>query len=373
MRKTFRYRLYPTRQQTRAMVTMLDTHRHLYNRALAERKDAWEQDKRSIRYGDQSAQLKGERITNAYLAATNFTSCQRTLRRLDKAFQAFFRRVQRGEKAGYPRFKGRDRFDTVEYTYTNGCKVDGNRVYFHHIGKVRIVLHRAIEGTIKTVSFTRRADNWYLIVSCDLGEPQPVQHSGPAVGIDVGLEKFATFSNGEHIPNPRFFRRDEQALARAQRRMSNHAKGTPKRRYHKRIVRRMHARIANRREDFAHKLSRRLVSEFGTIIFENLSIARMIKNHCLAKSIADAAWNQLVTYTTYKAEGAGAVCRQIDPRGTSQRCSRCSTVVKKALSVRVHQCPACGLEMDRDLNAALNILAVGLHSLGHPPLEAAVA
>ncbi len=368
MRRAFHYRLYPTRQQARAMNQMLNTHRHLYNRALAERRDAWEQEKRGVCYGEQSAQLKADRLTNPYLAQTNFCSCQATLRRLDKAFQAFFQRVQQGEQPGYPRFKGQDRFDTVEFpSYGNGCKIDGKRVYFQHIGQVRIVLHRPIEGTIKTVSFTRRADDWYLIVSCDLGDMALAPQDGPAVGIDVGLEKFSTFSTGEQIDNPRFFRKAEWAVARAQRRLSKHAKGTPERQYHKRIVRRIHERIANRRKDFAHKLSRRLVTEFGIIVFEDLSIARMIKNHRLAKSIADAAWNQLISYTRYKAEGAGSVCIQIDPRGTSQRCSACGNVVKKDLSVRVHQCPTCGLEIDRDLNAALNIKAVGLYSLGHAP------
>jgi putative transposase len=355
------------------MVTMLDTHRHLYNRALAERRDAWEQEQRSVRYGDQSAQLKVDRIMNPYLAQTNFSSCQATLRRLDKAFQAFFRRMKPGEQAGYPRFKGQDRFDTVEFpSYGDGCKLDGRRVYFQHIGKVRIVLHRPIEGTIKTLSFTRRADDWYLVVSCDLREAQTVQHSGPAVGIDVGLTHFATLSTGEQVANPRFFRKDEQALAKAQRRMAKEGKGTPERKRRKRIVRRIHERIGNRRRDFAHKLSRRLVNEFGTIVFEDLSITRMIKNHSLAKSIADAAWNQLITYTQDKAEDAGAVCSQIDPRGTSQRCSRCSVVVQKDLSIRVHQCPSCGLEIDRDLNAALNILAVGLHGIGTQSVEAAL-
>jgi putative transposase len=371
MYRSFRYRLYPTRQQARALKQMLDTHRHLYNRALAERRDAWAQERRRVRYGEQSAQLKPDRLTNPYLAQTNFSSCQATLRRLDKAFYAFFRRVEQSDPAGYPRFKGPDRFHTVEFpSYGDGCKLDGNRVYFQHVGKVRLVLHRPIAGTIKTLAFTRRADNWYLIASCDLGEPPQAQHAGPAVGIDVGLATFATFSTGEQIPNPRFFRRDEQLLARAQRRLSIHAKGTPEREHHKRIVRRLHERIANRRKDFAHTLSRRLVNEFGVIVFEGLSITRMIKNHRLAKSIADAAWKQLVTYTQYKVAETGAVCIQIDPRGTSQRCSACSMVVQKDLSVRVHRCPTCGLEIDRDLNAALNILALGLQRIGSQSVEA---
>ncbi len=202
MRRTYRYRLYPTRQQTRAMLQMLDTHRHLYNRALAERRHAWEQEQRSVHYEEQSAQLKGDRTTNPYLAQTNFSSCQATLRRLKQTFETFFRRVQAGQHAGYPRFKGRDRFDTVEFPkYGDGCKIDGGRVYFQHIGHVRIVLHRPFEGMIKTLSFTHRADDWYLTVSCDLGDLKPDQHSGHAVGIDVGLTHFATFSTGEQVAN----------------------------------------------------------------------------------------------------------------------------------------------------------------------------
>jgi putative transposase len=197
--------------------------------------------------------------------------------------------------------------------------------------------------------------------------PQPGPVPDAAVGVDVGLTTFATLSTGEAIANPRFFRRDEQALARAQRKLSNAEKGTPERAKRRKVVARIHERIAHRRKDFAHQVSRQLVNQFGIIIFEDLNITRMIKNHCLAKSLADAAWNQLATYTCYKAEEAGRTYIEIDPRGTSQRCSRCMTVVKKDLSVRVHQCPVCGLELDRDLNAAINILAVGLHSLGFDP------
>ena len=368
MRRTFRYRMRPTQQEARALVQMLETHRRLYNRALAERRDAWTQDQRRVRYEDQSAQLKVERTRNPYLAQTNFSSCQATLRRLKKTFEAFFARVKRGDQAGYPKFKGWDRFNTVEYpSYGDGCKLDRDRVYFQHIGTVRFVQHRPFAGTIKTVSFTRQGDAWYLLVSCDLGTPDVKPHSGPAVGIDVGLAKFATFSTGEQIANPRFFRKDERELARAQRRLSKEAKGTPERKRRRKVVRKIYARIANRRKDFAHKLSRRLVDEFGLIVFEDLEIARMMQHPRLAKSIADAAWNRLITSTTYKAEETGAVCIEVDPRGTSQRCSRCGTVVKKALSERMHRCPACGLEIDRDLNAALNLLGMGLHSLGAEP------
>lgn len=168
----------------------------------------------------------------------------------------------------------------------------------------------------------------------------------------------------ETIAKPRFFRGDERDLKRAQRRLSEQPKGTPERTKRRKVVARIHERIANRRKNFAHQESRKLVNRFGVIVFENLAITRMLKNHCLAKSIADAAWNQLATYTRYKAEDAGRTYIEVDPRGTSQCCSRCGAVVKKSLSVCVHQCPYCGLEMDRDLNAAYNILRLGLQSQG---------
>jgi putative transposase len=190
--------------------------------------------------------------------------------------------------------------------------------------------------------------------------------------VDVGLAKFATFSTGEQVENPRFFRKDAPALAKAQRKLAKAEPGTPERRKRRKVVAHIHERIGNRRKDFAHKLSRRLVNEFDIIVFEDLHIAGLLKNHTLAKSIADAAWNQLATYTRYKAANAGRTYLAIDPRGTSQRCSRCQGVVRKELSVRVHHCPYCGLEIDRDLNAALNILAVGLHSSGIQSGEACV-
>ncbi len=230
--------------------------------------------------------------------------------------------------------------------------------------------HRPMVGAIKTLTLRRtRTGKWFACFSVAT-EPEPLPETQRAVGVDVGLETFATLSTGEQIANPRFFRKAERALAKAQRKLSKTEQGTPERRKRRKVVAQIYERIANRRKDFAHQLSRRLVNEFGIIVFEDLQIARMIKNHSLAKSIADAAWNQLATDTRYKAGNAGRTYIEIDPRGTSQRCSRCSAVVKKALCVRVHQCPACGLEIDRDFNAALNILAVGLHSIGSQSVEA---
>jgi putative transposase len=271
--------------------------------------------------------------------------------------------VKAGEEPGYPRFRGKGGYDSFTFKQS-GFELLDNGLLISKIGAVRIVLHRPIEGRIKTLTVQRDAvGNWYACFACEV-EPKPLPFNELAVGIDVGLESFATLSNGLKIENPRFFRQDEKELAKVQRRLSKAEKGTPERAKRRRAVQHVHQRIANRRKDFAHKLSRELVDSFGMITFENLHIKNMLQNHRLAKSISDAAWSQLIMYTTYKAENAGRVVVLVDPRNTSKMCSCCGTLVEKSLSVRVHQCPVCGLVMDRDENASNNILRLGLESLG---------
>ncbi|VVB63796.1 putative transposase [uncultured archaeon] len=193
--------------------------------------------------------------------------------------------------------------------------------------------------------------------------PLPPWKDGSVVGIDVGLESFETLSNGEKIANPRFFRVEEKALAKAQRKLSKAPRGSSERKKAKCVVERVHERIANRRNDFANKVSRALLDRFGVIVFEDLDIRNMLKNHRLAKSISDVAWNMLVKATESKAAYAGSKVALADPRNTSQMCSRCGLIAKKDLSERVHNCSECGLSIDRDLNAAINILRLGMQSL----------
>lgn len=298
---------------------------------------------------------------------------QEACTRVDLAFQAFFRRVKAGETPGYPRFKGRGWYKSFTFPQAGfGWKfLDNGRLRLAKIGDVKIKLHRPLEGDIKTLTIKRdTVGNWYACFSVAV-EPEPLEPSPCAqrapVGIDLGLTHFATLSTGEQLPNPRFFRRDEKALAKAQRKLSACEKGTPAYRKRQRVVQHIHQRIANRRRDFAHQTSRYLVDTFQVIAFEDLSPSDMVKLRSLAKSISDAAWNQLIQYTTYKAEKAGRTVVRVDPRYTSQDCSGCGERVQKSLSVRVHQCPRCGLEIDRDLNAALNIVARGLACLGENP------
>lgn len=365
MRKTFRYQLYPTKAQRTAMQKALNACRWVYNEALATRKNAWKQEQRSISHYDTINMLPGWKAEHPFLYDAYSQSLQDACTRVDLAFQAFFRRVKAGQEPGYPRFRGKERYDSFTYPQSGFKLLDNGRLRVSKIGDVKIFLHRRIKGKIKTLTVRRDTlGNWYACFSCEI-EPEPLPPSPKVVGIDVGLTYFATLSTGEHIPNPRFFRRDEKALAKAQRRLSKCKKGMPEYRKYKRVIQHIHKRIANRRKDFAHKLSRRLVNEFQIIALENLDIQDMQNGNwrSMNKSISDAAWRQLRQYTTYKAEEAGRTCIAVDPRNTTQMCSTCGQIVKKDLSVRVHDCPFCGLKLDRDLNAAKNILALGLQSV----------
>ncbi len=275
-----------------------------------------------------------------------------------------------GDKPGYPRFRSRSRYNSFTYPQT-GFTIEQDRLKLSKIGKVKIKLHRPIEGKIKTLTITRTSTGkWYACFSVEC-QPQPMPFVLSAIGIDCGLKQFAVLSNGEAIANPRFFRTEEKRLAKAQRRLSAATKGSPERKKRRKVVACIHERIANKRRDFAHQESRKLVNRFAIIVFENLNIRGMLKNSRLAKSIADAAWNQLAQFTSYKAENAGRCVVQVNPHNTSQICSRCGELVEKALSVRVHHCFSCGLTLDRDHNAAINILALGLRSIPQLRIETA--
>jgi len=350
------------------MQKALDACRWVYNEALATRKKAWEEEQRSVSHYDTIRMLPDWKREHSFLLNAYSQSLQDACTRVDLAFQHFFRRVRNGKKPGYPRFKG-DWYKSFTYPQSGFKLLDDGHLCLSKIGDVKIVLHRPIEGNVKTLTVKRDTlGNWYACFSCEI-EPKPLPPSSKVVGVDVGLTYFATLSTGEHIPNPRFFRQDEKVLAKARRRLSKRAKGTSEYRKRKRVIQHIHQRIANRRKDFAHKLSRRLVNEFQIIAFEDLDIQQMQDGnwHSMNKSICDAAWRQLLDFTTYKAVHADRACIRVDPRNTTQMCSGCGELVPKDLSVRVHKCPHCGLEIDRDLNASLNILARGLSCIRADP------
>ncbi len=361
--KTFKYRLQPSKSQRTKLLQTLELCRWVYNETLATRKMAWEQEQRSLSLFDTNKMLTIWKQEHSELKGVFSQILQNVQERVDWAFQAFFRRVKNGEKAGYPRFRGYGWYDSFTFKQF-GFELLDNGLCLSKIGTVKIILHRPLEGKIKTLTIQRDAiGNWYACFACEV-EPKPLPFNDLVVGVDLGLECFAKFSSGDGIDNPRFFCRGEKELAKAQRKLSKAEKGTPERAKYRRAVQHIHQRIANRRKNFAHQESRKLVNAFGFMAFEDLRIKNMLQNHCLAKSISDAAWRQLIQYTTYKAENAGRVVLLVEPRNTSKQCSGCGTMVEKSLDVRVHECPVCGLILDRDQNAAINILRLGLESLG---------
>ena len=279
--KTFKYRIYPTKRQKTIMEQTLHECRWLYNQLLEQRKVAWEERQESISMYGQHAQLPQIKKDRPSLTVVHSQVLQNVAVRIDLAFKAFFRRVKAGDTPGYPRFRGRDRYDSFCYPQSgNGVKLDGDKLYLSKVGVVPVVLHRPLEGTAKTCTVRRSSTGkWFVTLSCEV-EQETLPESFEQVGIDVGLHAFATLSTGDVIDNPRFFRKEERALARAQRRMSKEAKGTPERTKRRKVVARTHERITGKRNDFAHQNSRKIVNRFGFIAVEDINVNRMVHN-CL--------------------------------------------------------------------------------------------
>ncbi|MEP6775830.1 MAG: transposase [Chloroflexota bacterium] len=359
---------------------MLEECRWLYNYLLAQRKDAYEQTKETLSLYDQHALLPALKKDRPSLSTVHSQVLQNVAVRIDLAFKAFFRRIRKsyegkGEKPGYPRFRGYGRYDSLCYPQApSGCNLVGNSLHLSKVGPVQVVLHRPLEGTPKTVCIRRSSTGkWYATFSCEW-KPAALPVSSEQVGIDVGLKTFATLSSGEEIENPRFFRTEEKALAKVQRLLSKQEKGTPSRAKRRKVVARVHERVGWRRNDFSHQHSRRIVNRFGFIALEDLEVNRMLHNQCLGKSISDAAWAGFRQLLEVKAEWAARKVVAINPAYTSQTCHACghrlSSGQRLGLSDRIFDCPCCGLHIDRDLNASLNILALGIQRMSNQSLEA---
>ena len=357
MRKAYKFRLYPTGRQGQALNDQLDQARHLYNAALEQRRFAYQRHSVSLNYHDQAADLKDMRADGAGGPA-NFSACQDVLRRLDKAFKAFFRRLKCGDKPGFPRFKSRDRFDSYTFpAYGDGCKVrDNGKLYVQGIGELKVKWHRKLTGKIKTVTLRRRAGCWYVCFSVEC-EATPLPELATEVGIDVGLEHFAALSTGDMIANSRWLSCGQAKLRRAQRRVARRRKGSSGRRKAVLSLQRVHEHVANQRRDFCHKVARRLVDTYQLIAVENLNVKGMARGF-LAKSVHDAGWMTFLNILSAKAEEAGRRVVKVNPAGTSQHCL-CGCKVRKGLSERVHRCPECGLVAPRDAVSALLILRLG--------------
>ena len=402
--KSSKYRLYPTRKQAEKLQLTLDRTRELYNAALQERRDAYEIIKRrpdfydaqarkqaiqahNITYYSQANQLPEIKDIRQEYRDIHSQVLQEVLRKADKTFKAFFARCKRGDTPGFPRYKGRDRYNSFTYPQGGYSLTHDSRVCLSKIGRVKVKLHRPLEGKVKTCSITREGTCWYVVFACEV-EAELLPVSDGSVGIDLGLLHFATLSTGETIENPRYFRKGEKKREKLQQSLSRKKRGSRRRKKAVKQVAKAHRKVRNQRADFLHKESRQLVNTYGLMVFEELQPANMSRRakpkqdengkylpngasakSGLNKSIQDAGWNQFVQYCSYKAANAGRIVLTVNPRYTSQVCSGCGTVKKKELSERWHSCE-CGTELDRDHNAALNILRLGRSQQASYPVEA---
>jgi putative transposase len=361
VRKTFKYQLNPTPAQDQALALVLSRCRTLYNVALEQRKTWWERGQgKSATYYQQKAELPDLKAACPEYAEVNAQVLQDVILRLERAFQAFFRRVQAGEEPGYPRFQGTGRYNSFTYSqYGGGAVLDGELLSLSKIGRVPIRVHRPVEGTPKTVTISREADGWYACISCADVPIAPLPSTGRETGIDVGLKVFLITADGQPVENPRHYRTAERRLAKAQRRVARRKKGSHRRRKAVALLKRKHQRVQRQRRDFHHKSALALPRQYDTIYLEDMQVRNLVRNHSLAKGISDASWAAFRTILEAKAACAGRQVSAVPAHYTSQECSGCGERVPKSLSVRTHVCPSCGLVLDRDENAALNIRRAG--------------
>ncbi len=359
MIRSYQYPLKPNRTQEVALQVTLLACQRLYNGALEERREAYRRQRHTVTKYDQHKELttlRAEDPDYGHIAARILRS---PITRLDRAYQAFFRRVKAGEKPGFPRFKSRDRYNGFDFPKPS---IKGDRVLVPNLGYVKLNLYRPlpIGAVIKDAKVNKTPKGWEVSFSCDVG-PAPETQVDPTkiVGLDLGLKSFLVLSDGQEVQNPRFFRLGQDILARRQRRLQTKRRGSKSRGRAKTLVGQAHRHVHNQRLDFSRKLAKDLVSRYDVICHEDLNIRGMVYG-TLAKSINDAGWGLFIRCLASKAEEAGKLTIPVNPRGTSQRCSGCQTVVPKGLAERTHSCPSCGLTLDRDHNAAINIKALGL-------------
>ena len=346
-----------------ACLRTLDDARTIYNAALSQRISLYTYAGRSISYYEQSRQLTNARELPEVKACLRSIQ-QDALERLDAAFKAFFRRCKQrrgrnrcGESPGFPRFKARDRYHTFSQKIekVRGCPLKGDKLTVPGVGTCRVRLSREIEGTAKQLRITRRVDGWYVLLVCDLPKPEALPATGNTVGIDVGLENFATLSTGETIDNPRFLRQAERRLKTAQRQVSRRKKGSQRRKKAVKLLGQQHLHVQRQRKNFQFEQAAPIVRDFDVIVVEDLKIKNMVKNPFLAKSISDAGWGNFLKILASKAENAGRRVEKVKPHYSSQDCSSCGERMRLSLAQREFKCLVCGVTLHRDLNAAINL------------------
>jgi putative transposase len=420
MIKTFKYRLYPNKTTAERLQWVLDRCREVYNAGLQERRDAYEigvkrhpnyydeetrhelTREHAIGYYEQKRELVAIKEERPEYAGIASHVLQDVILRLKHAFDHFFQRVQNGQAPGYPRFQGKNRYNSFTYPDKQGWKLETQtrppnkkgvvRIGLHlsKIGVVKLHLHRDMAGTIKMLTIKREGEHWYAVFTCEISKSEPLPVSYEDVGIDLGVTHFAALSNGEFIDHPRYFRKGEKRLAKAQQALSRKKHGSHRCKRAASLVARCHRKIARQRKDFQHKASRKLVNRYQVIVFEDLQTTNLVKRPKpkqdegtgqylpngaaakagLNKSILDAGWSTFTTITVTKAAWAGRTVLFVSPSKTSQICPNCGTVRKKKLEERWHSCE-CGCELDRDTASAKVILDLGRKhlSVGTRPTE----
>jgi len=357
MKKTFQYRIKSNQKTEQNAESWLSLCRQLYNDCLNERIIAYKDKKKSISQYDQMKRLPQLKKVFPSYKQVNSQTLQDVIQRLDKAYQGFFRRVKNKEKAGFPRFKGQNRYDSFTLKQT-GWKLNGQYLEIRNIGKFKIFLSRPIEGNIKTLTIRRTLTNqWFVCFSCDNVSQKPLPKTGKEIGIDVGCESFLTDSNGRKVDNPRFFKNSQDILKKRQQNLSQKKRGSYRKNKARLLVAKIHQKILNQRKDFHFKTANKLIKENDKIFIEKFNAFKTFRG--LNRSMRDVAWFQFFNILRFKAAEAGREIIEVPAKNTSQLCSKCGKIVEKDLSVRIHKCPFCGLEIDRDWNAALNIFRLG--------------
>ena len=365
MIRTLNYPLYPTAKQETALLNILATCQRLYNAALEQRIDAYRKQRKNLTEYAQQRDLAELRKHDAVFGQVATTILRSALSRLDRAYKAFYRRLKTGQKPGFPRFRNRERYNSFSFPCQPGTEVfRDNFVRIPAFGFTKFKKYRPLKGIPKEASIRRTAAGWTLAVVCDLGPAPGKVKVRTFTGIDVGLTHFASLADGTHVDNPRFYRKSEDIISYRSQRLEKKNKGSKSWLRAKCLLAKAHVRIKHQRLDFIRKLAKLLVTKYDLIAYENLDINALIRGN-LAKSILDASWEIFTDCIKFKAEEAGTYAVGVSPKGTSQRCSRCAAVpvTKKTLADRIHFCGNCGLQLDRDHNAAINIQTLGLSAV----------
>jgi putative transposase len=354
--KAYRYKLKPSARIISLFECWLALLCELYNGALQERRDAYKINHLSISYKIQANQLPDIKQDRPEFSRIHSQVIQNALKRVHFAFDNFFGRIKAGQKPGYPRFRSSLRYDSFTYPQS-GFALKGNRLHLSKIGKAPIHISRPIEGAIKTCTIKREADGWYVIFAVEGQKKQSATAPKQSVGVDVGIENFATLSDDEAAPieNPEYFRQAEKGLKTAQRRVSRRVRKSKRREKAVQLLAKKHLKVKRQRRDFHFKVARNLAGQYQSIKVEELNIKGMVKNHRLAKSISDAGWSQFIRILIFKAEEAGREVIKVNPCYTSQDCSRCGHRNQITLATRIYRCSRCDLVIHRDRNGAKRI------------------